>query len=309
MDQKEAQAADQPQQESPANGLKSYDFKNPSRLSREHIRKIEYLHSSIAKRLGVALAGLIRDSVNVEVVEVKEISYDELVEDVPTPGATFSFELEPLGGMGIIDVDMLLAFSLVDRLFGGAGDPLPESRELTAIEQTIVKKVANKVLAEVKFAWSSVGEVEFGEPKYVPSLEFISSPSFNESMVSVRFEIEKGALTTGISVAYPYMMFEPIIKMSGQTEDTSKKGGPNAQTTERIRRVLPLELTAMLPVSMIRFGELMNLDRGDVLILDTRVSDDIYMNVGKRRLLAGRPGKSRGNLAVKVTSVCKKGGS
>ena len=83
MDQKEAQAADQPTQESPANGLKPYDFRNPSRLSREHIRKIEYLHSSIAKRLAVSLAGLIRDSVNVEVVEVKEISYDELVKMVP----------------------------------------------------------------------------------------------------------------------------------------------------------------------------------------------------------------------------------
>jgi flagellar motor switch protein FliM len=309
MDQKEAQAADQPQQGSQANGLKSYDFRNPSRLSREHIRKIEYLHSSIAKRLGVALAGLVRDSVNVEVVAVKEISYDELVESVPTPGAAFSFGLEPLGGMGIIDVDMLLAFSLVDRLFGGTGDPLPESRELTTIEQSIVKKVASKVLTEVKFAWSSVGEVDFGEPKYVPSLEFVTSPSFNESMVCVRFQIEKGTLTTGITVTYPYMMFEPIIKMSRQTEDTSRKEGPNAQTTDHIKRIVPLELTASLPVSMIRFGELMNLHEGDVLILDARVSDEVYVNVGRRRLLAGRPGKSRGNLAVKVTSVFKKGGS
>ena len=309
MDQKEAQAADQPQQESPANGLKSYDFRNPSRLSSEHIRKIEYLHTSIAKRLGVALAGLIRDSVNVEVVEVKEISHEELVEDVPTPGATFSFDVEPLGGLGIIDIDMLLAFSLVDRLFGGSGDPLPEERELTTIEQSIVKKVASKVLAEVKFAWSTIGEVNFGEPGYVPSLEFVSSPSFNESMVCVRFEIEKGTLTANVSVTYPYMMFEPIIRMSRQTEDKSQKGGPNAETVERVRRVVPLELTAMLPVSMIPFGELMNLDEGDVLILDTRVTDEVYMNVGNRRLLAGRPGKSRGNLAVKVTSVCEKGGS
>jgi flagellar motor switch protein FliM len=309
MDQKEAQAADQPQQESPANGLKSYDFRNPSRLSREHIRKIEYLHSSIAKRLAVSIAGLIRDSVNVEVVEVKEISYDELVKMVPTPGAAFSFAVEPLGGMGIIDIDMLLAFSLVDRLFGGTGEPLPEPRELTTIEQGVVKKVASKVLAEVKFAWSSLGEVEFGSPKFVPSLEFLSSPSFNESMVCVQFEIEKGELTMSISVTYPYMMLEPIIKMSRHTEEKSARGAPNAQSEERIRRVVPLELTATLPVSMIRFGELMNLDKGDVLILDTRVSDEIYMKVGDRRLLAGRPGKSRGNLAVKVTSVFNKGGS
>jgi len=146
MDQKEAQAADHTQQESPANGLKSYDFRNPNRLSREHIRKIEYLHSSIAKRLGVSLAGLIRDSVNVEVVEVQEISYDKLAADVSVPGATFSFGVEPLGGMGIIDVDVLLAFSLVDRLFGGAGDPLPESRELTTIEAGCSRRSSSRGL-------------------------------------------------------------------------------------------------------------------------------------------------------------------
>ncbi|MGD9141177.1 MAG: FliM/FliN family flagellar motor switch protein [bacterium] len=309
MDQKEAQAADQPKQESPANGLKSYDFRNPSRLSREHIRKIEYLHSSIAKRLAVSLAGLIRDSVNVEVVEVKEISYDELVKMIPVPGAAFSFAVEPLGGLGIMDIDMLLAFSLVDRLFGGKGEPLSEPRELTTIEQGVVKKVVSKVLAEVKFAWSALGEIDLGAPKYVPSLEFLSSPSFNESMVCVRLEIEKGELNASISVIYPYMMLEPIIKMSRRSENKADRGAPNAESEERIKRVVPLELTATLPVSMIRFGELMNLDRGDVLILDTRVSDEIYMRVGDRRLLAGRPGKSRGNLAVKVTSVIDKGGS
>jgi flagellar motor switch protein FliM len=309
MTKKEAQAADSPKQESPASGLKPYDFRNPSRLSREHIRKIEYLHSSVAKRLGVALAGLVRDSVSVEVGEVKEINYDELVKNVPVPGASFSFGVEPLGGMGIIDIDMPLAFSLVDRLFGGTGEPLPEARELTAIEQSVIKRVAARVLGEVKFAWSAVGEVEFGELKYVPRLEFLSSPSFNESMVLVRLEIEKGTLAAAISVTYPHMMLEPIIKMSRRTEDKSKRPAPNEQSAERIKRMVPLDLTAVLPVSMIRFGELMNLDKGDVLILDSRVSDEVYVNVGRRRLLTGRPGKSRGNLAVKVTSVCKKGGS
>jgi flagellar motor switch protein FliM len=309
MDQKEAPAADKLQQATPANGPKVYDFRNPSRLSSEHIRKIEYLHSSVTKRLGVALAGLVRDSVDVGVAEVREITYDELVESVPSPGATFGFEVKPLGGLGIIDVDMVLAFSLVDRLFGGTGIPLPESRELTAIEQSVIKKVAGRVLSEVQAAWSTVAEVGFGEPKYLPGLEFVSSPSFNESMVCVRFEVKKGTLTAAISLTYPYMLFEPIVKPSRQKESTPKRGTPDAQTVERVRCIVPLELRASLPVSMIRFGELMNLDKGDVLVLDNRVSDEVYVSVGKRRLLAGRPGKSRGNLAVKITSVFSKGGS
>jgi flagellar motor switch protein FliM len=309
MDQKEAPAADKPQQATPANGPRVYDFRNPSRLSSEHIRKIEYLHASVTKRLGVALAGLVRESVDVDLSEVNEISYEELVESVPSPGATFSFEVKPLGGLGIIDVDMVLAFSLIDRLFGGTGTPLPESRELTAIEQSVVKKVAGKVLAEVESAWSTVTEVAFGEPKYLPGLEFVSSPSFNESMVRVRLEIRKGTLTAAVSLTYPYMLFEPIVKLSKQKESAPRKGAPDAETVDRIRRIVPLTLKASLPVSMVRFGELMNLDKGDVLVLDNRVSDEVYVNVGKRRLLAGRPGKSRGNLAVKVTSVFSKGGS
>jgi len=289
MDQKRAPAADQPGEETPNTGLKPYDFKSPNRLSREHIRRIEYLHSSVAKRLGVALAGL--------------------VESVPSPGAVFSFEIQPLGGLGIINVDLLLAFSLIDRLFGGTGDPLPEPRELTTIEQTVVRKVASKVLDEIALAWLAVAEAEFRQPKYVASLEFLSSPSFNESMVRVDLEIEKGTLTAGISIAYPYMVFEPIIKRGGQKEDDSGKGEGNAQTRELIKRIVPLELTAFLPLSMVRFGELMSLDKGDVLVLDAHVSDEVFMRVGKTPLLAGRPGKSRGNLAVKVTRVFKKGGS
>jgi len=105
------------------------------------------------------------------------------------------------------------------------------------------------------------------------------------------------------------MVFEPIIKRGGQKEDDSGKGEGNAQTRELIKRIVPLELTAFLPLSMVRFGELMSLDKGDVLVLDAHVSDEVFMRVGKTPLLAGRPGKSRGNLAVKVTRVFKKGGS
>ena len=128
-------------------------------------------------------------------------------------------------------------------------------------------------------------------------------------MVRVELQIEKGTLSAEISVTYPYMLFEPIVKLSRQKEDGSKKLGPNAETAEHIRRIVPLDLKALLPVSMIPFGELMNLDKGDVLVLDNRVSDEVYVNIGKRKLLRGRPGRSRGNLAVKVTSVLTKGGS
>jgi flagellar motor switch protein FliM len=308
MDEKEAPAADRPQGEEAAKGLEVYDFRNPNRLSREHLRKIEYLHSSFAKRLSINLAGLVRDSVGVEIGEVKEITHAELLESVPVPGAAFTFGVEPAGGLGVIDIDPLLAFSLVDRLFGGTGEPLAEPRDLTAIEQNVIRKVAARILKEAETAWNTLAEVRLEPPRFVPNMEFVKSPSFNESMVRVRLEIQKGSLDTGVSIVYPYVMLEPLIKAGSEKDGETSQGGPNAQTVSRVRKIVPLELTVSMPVSMIRFGELMNLDKGDVLVLDNRVSDEVYVSVGKRMLLAGRPGKHRGSLAVKVTTVFRKGG-
>jgi len=312
MDQKEAPATDPAAEaksdEQPARGVEVYDFRNPNRLSREQLRKIEFLHTSFAKRLGMVLAGLLRESVGVEVEEVKEMHYSEMVDSVSVPGATFTFKVEPFEGMGILDIDLILAFSLVDRLFGGAGEPLPEERELTTIEQNVVGKIASKILREVDAAWKRQAEVAFTSPEFVPSLEFVHSVGSNESVVWVRLAIQTAKVNAHISLGYHYLTCESVFKLAAKAPEAAG-GKPDKGNAERVMAVVPLEVSARLPVSNIRFEELMNLDAGDVLVLDSRVSDEVVVSVGQKRIFAGRPGRSRGNLAVKVTRVFREGGA
>ena len=309
MDQKETPAANPADREKSAGGVEDYDFRNPNRLSKEQLRKIEFLHASFAKRLSMALASLIRESVAVEVTEVKEMHYSEIVGSVAVPGATFTFEVEPLEGSGILDIDPILAFSLVNRLFGGSGEPISEVRELTTIEQNVITKVASKILHEVDAAWKMQVQVEFMKPEFVPSLEFVHSMGSNESVVWVQLSVDTGKVSSHVAISYPYLMFESVFKLTTKTPETSKKNKPSKRNAERMMKIVPLDVCARLPVSNVQFEELLNLEVGDVLVLDSRVSEEVIMNVGPRKVFAGRPGMSRGNLAVKVTRIFQGGGT
>ncbi|HVP57710.1 MAG TPA: hypothetical protein VMU02_06395, partial [bacterium] len=91
-------------------GVQVYDFSSPNRLSKEQIRRIEYLHNTFVKRASMSLAALLRGSVRVSIKSVEEADYSVFIESIPSPGATFTFAAEPLEGFGIIDIDVNLAF-------------------------------------------------------------------------------------------------------------------------------------------------------------------------------------------------------
>ena len=80
----------------------------------------------------------------------------------------------------------------------------------------------------------------------------------------------------------------------------------NPQITELIKNNLErsiVELSAVLGKSTLKLKELLNLEIGDVIILDKRVDEEIDMLVQGMPKFQGIPGKHRGKVAVKITKV------
>jgi flagellar motor switch protein FliM len=301
-----------------------YDFERPNRLSKDQIKRIEYLHTPFAKRLSVSLAGLVRDYVEVGVSQVIETHWSELIETIPKPCAVLAFAAEPFDGSGIISVDPKLAFGFVDRLFGGRGEAVDMQRELTLIEQSIVGMLGDAVLKEVEFAWRSVviltvtptgfaSSPDFMRDSGVAATRFTSSPDFtkgsgiNESVIVVRLEVRTNSLQGDIVIGYPYLMFEPAIRAFVKPS-VEKRKGPDRDRISGILNSVTLRLSARLAPSMISMRHLVGLAVGDVLLLDNRVSDDVEILVEDKATLAGRPGEEGGRLAIKVTGFLGGGG-
>ena len=292
-----------------AAGVQVYDFTSPNRLSKEQIRRIEYLHSVFVKRASMSLAAVLRGSVRISIKSVEEADYSVFVESIPSPGATFTFKAEPLEGFGIIDIDINLAFSLIDRLLGGKGEPLAQTRELTSIEQTVAKTIVKTLIREIEWAWSSLAQLKMGIQAFATGPETFQIYGSSTSIVAVEMKVTTDNTEGTICMGYPYPMFEPVLREISKTPTFRSKREPDEKTMSQLISVVPMTMTARLPVSMVRIKDLANMEVGDVIVLDTHVDDEIDLLVEGKQLFQARPGEHRGKLSVKISKTLKQGGT
>ena len=130
----------------------------------------------------------------------------------------------------------------------------------------------------------------------------------NESVVTVRLGVRTNNLKGNITIGYPYLMFEPVLRTLVKPPPSERKREPDKKKIASILSRVELAVTARLASSKISIGVLADLEEGDVLMLDNEVSDEVEVFVGDRNGLMGRPGDLGGKLAIRITRSVEEGG-
>ncbi len=102
--------------------VKVYDFKRPDKFSKDQIRTLYMLHENFARLLNTYLSTHLRTLVNVEVASVEQLTYEEFVRSLSNPSVIGVLAVPPLKGNVIMELNPSIAFSIIDRLFGGTGE-------------------------------------------------------------------------------------------------------------------------------------------------------------------------------------------
>src|SRR5438132_1497140 len=68
---------------------------------------------------------------------------------------------KPLDGLAALELGPNLAFSLIDRLLGGAGKPISTPRPMTEIEQKVIAGVLKILVDNLRESWRPVYAIEF----------------------------------------------------------------------------------------------------------------------------------------------------
>ena len=287
--------------------VREYDFKSPGRLGNEKTDQIRLAHSVQARRIGIGLGNLLRDSVVASVEAVEELGCPQMIESIQSPCVVFRFAAESLEANGLIDIEPTLAFSFVDRLFGGKGLPLEEARELTSIEKRVIRKTGEVLLREIAAVWKPVTDLKMILNQIVSKRCDIQGYPSSESFVVVKLQIKTSATDGTIRIAYPYTMLAPMVRVQSPAAPPVAKTRNREQIARQLGPVL-IPVSAALGVSMIGMRNILDIEKGDVLLLDNQVTDEVIVNIGGRKAFWGRPGSHRGNLAVKITRTIKEGG-
>ncbi len=100
----------------------TYDFRRPSRLSKNQIRTFQNVHESLAESFAYYLVQRLQSIVSISVTSVDQLFYSEFILSVSTPSCLYVFDIEGTDGSGILEISPQLAFTMVERLLGGGTD-------------------------------------------------------------------------------------------------------------------------------------------------------------------------------------------
>ncbi len=295
-------------QEQKQKKIKLYDFKRPDKFSKDQIRTLYMLHENFARLLNTYLSAHLRTMVQVSVASVDQLTYEEFIRSMPNPSVISVFEMRPLSGNALMEINPSIVFSIIDRLFGGVGTPPAKPRELTDIEQSIVARLVNKALESLSEAWRQVVNIE-------PRLEIIeSNPQFtqivppNDMVVIITLQTRIAQTEGFINLCIPYLVLEPImpkLTTSFWVASSIARAGSKTNVTQMQKKLERTLVPLMVELGKINVtvGEMLDLTVGDVIRLDSKVNEELPIIIGQHQKFKCKPGSSNNRIAVQITQV------
>ncbi|HEY9843934.1 MAG TPA: flagellar motor switch protein FliM [Candidatus Obscuribacterales bacterium] len=303
----------QSMQQEPLHDVRSYDFRHPSKFSREHTQTLQAVHEMFGRLLSTQLTTQMRLPVQIEVVSIDQLTYDEFMRSITNPTVVLIYRMDPLEGNILFEFTPGTAISVIERLLGGPGRVPPKPRELTDIEQTLMSNVINKGMVSFREAWKNL------IPDLKPVLQNLeTNPRFvqvsgpSDSVLVISFEIRLGESTGSMRICLPYPTVETLLPQLNRqyfiTQSVRKEEAQQASTEIR-RRLEDVELRValLLGFTEITVQDLLDLQIGDVLGLTSSVEQDLPVMVEQSIKFLGRPGTLGRKMAAQITEIVEEG--
>ncbi|MCH1623775.1 flagellar motor switch protein FliM [Fredinandcohnia quinoae] len=304
--------ADELKKEETERRVKVYDFKRALRFSKDQIRSLTRIHENFARLLTTYFSAQLRTYVQITVATADQIPYEEFIRSIPKMTILNVFEVPPLEGRLLLEVNPNIAYAMMDRMLGGRGASVNKIENLTEIETQIMSNMFEKAFDHLREAWSTMIEIEPILTDFEVNPQFLQMVSPNETVVVISLNTQIGETSGMINICIPHVVLEPIIpKLSAHYwMQSAPKKDRNLQEVIEIENNLKdasLPIIAELGVSNISIQEFLLLDKGDIIQLDKEINLPIILKIGSTPKFYVQAGKMNRKQAVQVLEQIKGG--
>ncbi|MFH0765913.1 MAG: flagellar motor switch protein FliM, partial [Calditrichota bacterium] len=281
-----------------------YDFKHPERISKEQLRTLRTIHDNLARILATYLSTTLRTLVDVNFSTIDQVTYNEYSLSLSVPTSLYILALQKMEGKAILEISPQFLLFVVDRLLGGLGNTEIEAREITHIEQNVVKRIILAIVEYLNEVWSQVHEIGALLEGFETDPQFVQIARSSEAISIIFFEIRVRGVTYTMNLGLPYYVLEPILnKLSTQSMLAITGRRPQEDKSDVIRdrlRISRLPINARLAETTVTVRDFVNLGTDDLLQLEKRTRSPIEVLVGGKVKFYGTPGKSGRRRAVQI---------
>jgi len=283
-----------------------YDFKRPNRVSKEQLRAFRGVHDKMARSLASQISSIMRSIVEIQLHSVDQMTYGEFLMSLPNPTSFNVFSMKPLEGSGVIEINPSIAFPMLDRLLGGKGEPFDASREFSDIELSLFETILRVIMGTLKEAWGPVMEVYPAIESKESSPNVVQIVAQNEIVVMVVMEIIIGHSSGMMNICYPVISLEPILPKLASRDlmlnETNSKKSRNKELQVLLGGA-KVTVEANLGESELTLREILELDSGDIISLNTPADDTVILSIDGKDRFKGEIGLRRFRKSVQVTEI------
>lgn len=285
-----------------------YDFKHPDRVSKDQLRTLRTIHDGFARTFSTYLSTILRTMVDINLLSIDQVAYSEYMMALSEPSCIYILKSDTLQGRAILEINPQLTLMIVDRLLGGSGKTMStELREITLIEQNIMRKIIDRALEIMNDTWQHILPIKLSFDGFEANPQFVQIAPASEVAVIIFFEILIRDLTYPLNICFPYFVLEPVMpKLTGQSwlAQTKRRSQEDSkQVIEERLHYTKIPLQVHLGQKEISLRQLLEMKPGDVLTLDTRLNDPLQIITREKVKFIAKPGTLGKRKAVKIVKV------
>ncbi len=285
-------------------GPKLYDFRRPTKLSREHARALQMVFEGYAKQATTVLTTSLRVVAQVNLASVEQVTYDEYVSQLENPTLMCLLSVEPLAGAGVFEISVPSAMTIVDHILGGPGSSQQPERPLTEIEYSLVRGVLERLLRELRYAFVPVVKLD---PQIVGleyNAQFAQVASAADMILVASFEMRIGAQECLATIALPFNAVHSRLEaVTGQIVTSERERRAREAAAEAVARRIGdvhVDVAVEFNGTPVRPSELLSLEVGDVLPLNHKTSAPLSVTAADVTFAHAVPGSQGKRLACLV---------
>ena len=210
-----------------------YNFSRAGHISNEQMRAIATVNDLFSRNLMHTVGAWLRTEFQVALVSGEQMTYSEFVERIPEKTYVCSIRLEPLGAVGLLELELVLAAPIVDLLLGGTGKA-EAVRTLTDIEELIMASVMQMIVKELNAAWQPVG-LQFAFEKRESGTQIARMMPAGEKTLCVCFEIKMPEAQGVLNLCLPAVVLNTTLRKLIAERDRPRR--PSAEVRTRVREL------------------------------------------------------------------------
>ncbi len=295
--------------------IKEYDFRSPKKITKETIKLLKGIYENYCRMVTSQLTSSLRLMCDVTVEQVEESIFHEFnnalddyvlmgLIDVKYPDKTMA------DSQILMEVSKPLSFVIIDRLLGGSGEEYGNLRDYTDIELSLLSNMIKQLVELMGGTWESTMEIETELSKVETNARFIQSINYNDTVVIIVLNVSLNQLSGKLTICIPSSILDEIFKKASTMSRNSNKRSEQSIEEQRAAimdslKFSKLTVAGTLGNAQATLQDVVNMQVGDLIILDKKADADVDINVDGEKWFEGKWGTRRNKGVIRINKIIR----